>query len=189
MKKKLIPIILLVIAAIIVVVLIVTKAGNNLGKVKLETSDDIENMLNTIYSSINTEIPSVETTKIDVTDEMQVSSFTGLTSNKDVKELTISMPLINAQAYLLSVIKVDKNADIEKLKQEIYDNINMRMWVCVSAEKLYITNYNDIIFVVMSSEEWAKPVYDEFKKFVGGKVGKELEKTESSDYELPPEMY
>ena len=31
-------------------------------------------------------------------------------------------------------------------------------------------------------------VYDSFKKYVNNEVGKELEKSENSDYELPPEM-
>ena len=42
----------------------------------------------------------------------------------------------------------------------------------------------------MSSEEWAKPVYESFKEYVGSKnIGKELEKTQDNqDIELPPEM-
>ena len=73
-------------------------------------------------------------------------------------------------------------------KKEIFDNIDMRRWICVSAEKLYITNYENVIFLVMSSEEWAKPVYEEFKKYVENDIGKELEKTEEENIELPPEL-
>ncbi len=189
MKKNSVLLIVLVILILAVVVgIILLNTNNNKGKVKLETAEDIKNMLTTVYSNAKVELPGLDTSVIDVSDEIQVTSFTGLKSNENIKELVVSVPFINAQAYLLSVIKVDNKANIEKLKQEIYDNIDMRMWVCVSAEKLYITSYDDIIFVVMSSEEWAKPVYDEFKNFAGGKVGKELEKTESSDYELPPDM-
>ncbi len=38
----------------------------------------------------------------------------------------------------------------------------------------------------MSSEEWAKPVYDEFKK-LAGKIGEEYTKTEEIP-ELPEEL-
>ena len=55
------------------------------------------------------------------------------------------------------------------------DNINMNKWICVSAEKLYITNNGNVIFLVMSSEEIAKPVYENFKKYVNNEIGKELE--------------
>ena len=48
----------------------------------------------------------------------------------------------------------------------------MNKWICVSAEKFYITNHNNVIFYVMSYEDWAKPVYDSFKKYVNNEVGK-----------------
>ena len=84
--------------------------------------------------------------------------------------------------------KVKAGADIEGIKQEMLDNLNMNKWICVSAEKLYITSYNNIIFAVMSDEDWAKPVYEGFKKYVNNKNGKELEKTAEEDIELPDEM-
>ena len=109
-----------------------------------------------------------------------------LKSNENIETLVISTPFINAQAYSLAVLKVNDKANVEQIKQEIYDNIDMRKWVCVSAEKLYITNCDNVIFVIMSSEEWAKPVYEEFKKYVENDIGKELEKTEAAeDFSIP----
>ena len=64
----------------------------------------------------------------------------------------------------------------------------MNKWICVSAEKVYVTNSGNVIFMVMSDEEWAKLVYDSFKEQVENKIGKELEKSEDTDYELPPEI-
>lgn len=180
---------------ILIIVVIVVIAGGFLfmkertpKEKMLQTAEEMQNMLNTIYASEKVELPNLETMTIDVNDEMQVSTFTGLKSNANVEELVVSVPFINAQAYSLAVVKVNENADIEQMKQEMLDNIDMRRWICVSAEKLYITNYENIIFLVMSSEEWAKPVYDEFKNFVGNDIGKELEKSETGDIELPPEM-
>lgn len=190
MNKKILPIILLVIVVIAaIIVLVVTLTGGDKASSKLKTAEDIQKMLNDIYSKEGMDLPELETSIIDVNEQEQVTAYTGLQSNKDIEQLVISVPFINAQAYHVAVIKAKNGADIEKMKQEIYDNINMRMWVCVSAEKLYITNSGNIIFAIMSSEEWAKPVYDEFKNYVGGKIGKELLKTESLDYDLPEEMY
>ena len=67
------------------------------------------------------------------------------------------------------------------------ENIDTRKWICVSAEKLYATSSGDIVFLVMSSEEMAKPVYDAFKAKVG-KVGQEYDKAEVVE-ELPEDMY
>ena len=64
----------------------------------------------------------------------------------------------------------------------------MRKWICVSAEQLYITNNGNLIFLVMSSDDWAKPVYENFKKYVNNEIGKELQKkSNEEDIELPPE--
>lgn len=191
MKKTTILIIsVLVIIAIIVGVVIAIQSSKkdnteNNKEVKLQTADDMINMLNTIYSKDTIQLPELETAVIDVTDEVQVTTYTGLQSNENVEELVVSVPFINAQAYSVAVVKVKENADIEKMKQEMLDNIDMRRWICVSAETVYITNYENVIFLVMSSEEWAKPVYDEFKNFVGNRVGKELEKAEDAGFDIP----
>lgn len=196
MKKTTIAIIaIVVIIAIIVGAVIAMQSSkkddntDNKKEVKLQTADDMVNMLNTIYSKDTIELPQLETAVIDATDEVQVTTYTGLQSNENVEELVVSVPFINSQAYSVAVVKVKENADIEKMKQEMKDNIDMRRWICVSAEKLYITNYENVIFLVMSSEEWAKPVYDEFKNFVGNKVGQELERTEDAEIDLPEEIF
>ena len=69
------------------------------------------------------------------------------------------------------------------------DNIDMRRWICVSAEQLYITNSGNVIFSVMTDKDIAKAVYDDFKKYVNNNIGKELEKSnDEENIELPPEM-
>ena len=93
---------------------------------------------------------------------------------------------MNAQAYSLVVLKVKDTSKIETMKQEMYNNINMAKWLCVSAEKLYITNSDDIIFMVMASDNWATPVYNGFKKYVNNNIGKELTKTEGGNLDFSP---
>ena len=188
MKETVITIIvILAIVAIIVGGYFAIKARSGEKKeLKLQTTEEMKSMLDTIYSSEKVQLPNLETAVIDVSDTMQVTTYTGLKSNENVEELVISVPFINSQAYSLALVKVSEKADIEKMKKEMLDNIDMRRWICVSAEKLYITNYENIIFLVMSSEEWAKPVYDEFKNFVENDIGKELEKSETADIDIPP---
>ncbi len=185
MKKNSIIIILAtVVIAIVLGVILLTQSKKN---VKLQTTEEIQAMLTSIYSKAKVDLPELETMDMPVSDEMQLQSFTGLQSNENIEILVVSTPLINAQAYSLAVLKVDEKANIEQIKQNIYDNIDMRKWICVSAEKLYITNYDNIIFVIMSSQDVAKPIYEEFKKYVGNNVGKELEKSDTSidDFSIP----
>ena len=156
--------------------------------IKLETAKDMKDFFGKIYKKIEEQLPKVDTDIIDVSDAMEVTNYTGLKSNKDVEAIVVSMPFMSAQAYEAVMVKVKNGADIESMKQEMLDNIDMNKWICVSAEKVYVTNSGNVIFMVMSDEDWAKLVYDSFKEQVENKIGKELETSEDTDYELPPEI-
>ena len=190
MKKQ--TIILIVVLVIIALALLgvgtyLKGKGNTASSSKLSSVSEMKTMFNTIYENLKDELPSLETTEIDVSDKMQVENFTGLKSNENVETLVVSEPLMSSQAYSAVALKVKSNANVESIKQEIFDNVNMSKWICVSAEKLYITNYNNIIFFVMADEDWATATYNSFKEYVGNNIGKELEKSGEEDIELPPE--
>ena len=190
MNKKIIYIIIGIIAIIgILIGFAVGMKNKNSKGLKLETAEEMKTMFEKIYSDLGDTLPSLETAEIDANDASLVTTFTGLKSNKDVEVLVVSEPLINAQSYSAVAVKVKDGADIETIKKEMLDNIDTNKWICVSAEKVYVTNSGNIIFLVMSSEDWAKPVYEGFKTYANNEIGKELERTENiSDIELPPEM-
>lgn len=196
MKKQTIIMIVAVIVVIAIIIGVVAinsnKTKNNDGDtIKIEDVKDMEAMLNTIYSKLEDQLPSLEIMEIDETDADQVSAYTGLTEISNVDKLIVSEPMMSSQAYSAMVIKAKDGTDIEKMKQEILDNANMNKWVCVSADKLYVTNYGNVIFAVMADDEWATLVYNEFKNIVNNKIGKELERTgdDAGDgIALPPEM-
>ncbi len=188
MKKKTI-LYAVAIALLVLIFGIFIKLNSNKQVSTINSASDMKKMLKTIYSNAKTDLPSLSTEKVDLSNTDIVTSYTGLKTANDIDLLVVSEPLINAQAYLVAVIKLKDNVDVEKVKTEIYDNIDMRRWICVSAEKLYITNNGNVIFLVMADENWAKPVYDEFKTYVNNNIGKELEKTNDEGViELPPEM-
>ena len=190
MKKNLIYIIIGVIVVVGIIVGFVFGMQSKKSKgLKLETTAEMKAMFEKIYSDLGNTLPSLETNEIDVNDANLVTTYTGLKSNKDIEAVVVSEPLMNAQAYSAVAVKVKDGADIEKIKKEMLDNIDTNKWICVSAEKVYATNSGNIIFLVMSDEEWAKPVYENFKKYANNETGKELERTEDfGDVELPPEM-
>ena len=189
-KQTIIAIVAVLIVAIIIggVIAVNNKKSGNKDSVKIESAKDMKKMFSTINSNLKEKLPSLETQEIDVSDEMQVQTYTGLKSNENVEALVVSEPMMSSQAYSAVAVKVKSNADIETLKQEMLDNIDTSKWICVSASKVYVTNHDNVIFLVMADEEWAKPVYDEFKKFVNNNIGKELEKNAEEDFELPPQM-
>ena len=115
-----------------------------------------------------------------------VKLFTGLDNGDDLQYLVVSEPMISSQAYSFVLATVKEGVDANKIAQTIKDQVDYRKWICVSAEKVYTTNSGNIVCLVMSSEEVAKPIYEKFKTLAGA-VGQEYEKTEQ--IELPPEMY
>lgn len=186
MKKQNILIIGLILLAVISFIIFILVSGSHSGD--LETSKDINNIINTINKNNKDLLPELETMKIDVKNIDEVTSYTGLKTNDDIESITVSVPMITAQAYSVAIVKVKDSADVEKIKQEMLDNIDMRRWICVSAEQLYITNSGNLIFSVMADKDIAETVYNDFKKYVNNNIGKELEKSnDEENIELPPE--
>lgn len=191
-KQTMITIIVIAIIAIIAIVgVVIVKNNNNTTNggtsVKIESGKDMKSMLKSIYSENKDVLPKLETEEIDVSNSDLVTSYTGIQSTGNVESLVVLEPLMSSQAYSAVALKVKSNANIETVKEEILNNVDMRKWICVSAEKLYITNYNNIIFFVMSDEDWATATYNSFKEYVGNEIGKELQKSGEEDIELPEE--
>ena len=188
MKKQNIFIIGLILLAVISFVIFILVSGSS-NKGSVETPKDINDIINTINKNNKDVLPELETMKVDIKNIDEVTSYTGLKTNDGIESIVVSVPLITAQAYSVAIVKIKDNADVEKIKQEMLDNIDMRRWICVSAEQLYITNSGNVIFSVMADKDIAKAVYNDFKKYVNNNIGKELEKSNNEEnIELPPEM-
>jgi len=188
MKKQNIFIIGLILLAVIsfIIFILVSGSGN---KGSVETPKDINDIINTINKNNKNVLPELETMKVDIKNIDEVTSYTGLKTNDGIESIVVSEPLITSQAYSVAIVKVKDNADVEKIKQDMLDNIDMRRWICVSAEQLYITNSGNLIFSVMADKDIAKAVYNDFKKYVNNNIGKELEKSNNEEnIELPSEM-
>ena len=188
MKKQNIFIIGLILLAVIsfIIFILVSGSGN---KGSAETPKNINDIINTINKNNKNVLPELETMKVDIKNIDEVTSYTGLKTNDGIESIVVSEPLITSQAYSVAIVKVKDSADVEKIKQEMLDNIDMRRWICVSAEQLYITNSGNVIFSVMADKDVAKAVYNDFKKYVNNNIGKELEKSNNEEnIELPSEM-
>lgn len=188
MKKQNIFIIGLILLGVISFIIFILVSGNG-NKGSVETPKDINGIINTINKNNKDILPELETMKVDIKNIDEVTSYTGLKTNDGIESIVVSVPVMTAQAYSVAVVKVKESADVEKIKQEMLDNIDMRRWICVSAEQLYITNSGNVIFSVMADKDVAKAVYNDFKKYVNNNIGKELEKSNNEEnIELPPEM-
>ena len=177
-----------ILVGVIVVLGVVTLGFNNKPKTNetLKSAGDMKRMLKTIYKNLEGTLPELTTEEIDLKETELVESLTGLKSTDDINTLVVSEPVMGSQALEVAVIKTKENTDNEAMMQNIKDNVDMSRWICVSAEKLYIVNSGDVIFMVMADDDWAKSIYDEFVKYMDNKVGKTLEKGATLE-ELPDE--
>lgn len=176
MKQKKFFIIGLILLAVISFIIFILVSGSG-KKGNVETPKNVNDIINTINKNNKNVLPELETIKVDIKNIDQVTSYTGLKTNDGIESIVVSEPLVTAQAYSVAIVRVKDNADVEKIKQEMLDNIDMRRWICVSAEQLYITNSGNVIFSVMADKDVAKAVYNDFKKYVNNNIGKELEKS------------
>ena len=183
MKKKIIiPIVIAIIIAIVAIIVIMNNSSKH--SANLNTTKEIKTALKTIQKNLGGTLPDLEVTEINPKDSELVSSYTYLTDPSIITSLVVAEPTMSSQAYLALIFKVKDNVNVEEVKKELLENIDMNRWICVSADVLYITNNGNTIFAVMSFEDWATPVYNEFVKYVDNNVGKTLEKT-ADDIELP----
>lgn len=186
-KPIIIGTILLIACVIILVVIMSIKGNSNTDTNSFKSSGDVKRMVKSIYNELGDKLPELAFQNVDTSLD-SLKSYTGLSDNSNIDFMVVSEPEMNAQAYSLVALKVKDASKIESMKQEMYDNIDMAKWICVSAEKLYITNSGDLIFMVMSVDEWATPVYNSFKKYVNNNIGKELTKDEGENIKLPDEL-
>lgn len=186
-KPIIIGTILLIACVIILVVVMSIKGNSNTDTNSFKSSGDVKKMVKSIYNELGDKLPELAFQNVDTSLD-SLKNYTGLSDSSNIDFMVVSEPEMNAQAYSLVALKVKDASKIESMKQEMYDNIDMAKWICVSAEKLYITNSGDLIFMVMSVDEWATPVYNSFKKYVNNNIGKELTKDEGENIVLPDEL-
>ena len=160
----------------------------HLGFLKLESGEDLVGLVDKIYEEIpESELLMLESQILDITNNDSVKYITGLENGTNFEYVVVSEPLMSSQAYSLVLAKVKSGINADEIAKQMSENIDTRKWICVEAEKLYATSSGDIVFLVMSNEGIAKPIYERFKSLAGN-INQVYEKT-AEEIDLPPEMY
>lgn len=164
------------------VMLTVTGCGNNKAGEKLKTNEDIKSMVETITTKEAENLPQLNVIDVDLKDSFSLSSFIGIETSDNIEEVVAVEPFISSIPFSLAFARVSEDADIEKMKSEILEKINMRKWLCVEADKLYVFNNGNTIVVLMASKDSVDIVYNDIKEYLENNIGEVLEKT-GSNYE------
>lgn len=177
--------IILVVVAIIVVKSIKTKNANadveneSSNSLSITTAEDMGNLIDKLYVGLEDKLPnSLTSSELDISNPELVKTYTGLDNIDGIESIVVSEPMMSSQAYSLILVKADTSKRADEIAKLMNENVNTNKWICVSAEKVYSTSSGNIAFLIMSSEEWARPVYENFKK-EAGQIGTEYERTEN----------
>lgn len=177
--NKIVKIVIAIIVAIVIIMgvnLFRKSSPKQKSNLNINNNDDLVSLINQIYEGVTIEMPKLQTQALDVTDANMVKTFTGLDSTENIENLVVSEPLMSSQAYSLVLVKVKDGANINEMAKAMNENIDVRKWICVSAEKVYTATSGNVICLVMTNADTAKVVYDSFKAIAGG-IEKEYERT------------
>lgn len=76
-------------------------------------------------------------------------------SGLEFEEAIASEHEMSGSAYALCLVRTKEGADIDKLKEDIRDNVDPFKWVCVGVDpdNIIVDNIGDIIILIMSDTD------------------------------------
>lgn len=79
------------------------------------------------------------------------------------KEAIVSEAKINAVAYMVGIIRLNDNEDVQKAVDTLKESVNPNRWVCVIPDSVIIDSNQNIIIVIMASSDNAATIQNNFK--------------------------
>lgn len=118
---------------------------------------ELNDMVDEIYKLQPVDLMGMETTAIALTDESWYSYLAGLTADNvgKVDAAVISESMTGSQAYSLVLARVKDPADAKEIATSMEDNIDLRKWVCVAADRARVVTFGDKVLFVMADSELA----------------------------------
>ena len=127
----------------------------------------ITNLTGTMEENLNAvngkhaalELPLMVMT-LDLTDLEGLTYNTGLTTADNITDAAICEPMMG-QPYSMILVRVAEGTDAKEIAQQMYDNIDMRKWVCMAADTKTAAVYGDVAMFFMVSTDFAEQVTTE----------------------------
>ena len=157
-----------------------------------EPDAELSDMADAIYKIQPVELMGMETTAIDLTDETWYGYRGGLTGNNvgKVDAAVISEPMTGSQAYSLVLLRLRDKADACEIADSMEENISMRKWVCVEADKARVVSFDDKLLYVMADSELVDVdlLADAAAKAFNATFDVDDSLVNEDESELPPEL-
>lgn len=157
-----------------------------------EPDAELSDMVDAIYRIQPVELMGMETTAIDLTDETWYGYLAGLTADNvgKVDAAVISEPMTGSQAYSLVLLRLRDKADAREIADSMEENISMRKWVCVEADKARVVSFDDKLLYVMADSELVDVdlLADAAAKAFNATFDVDDSLVNEDESELPPEL-
>ena len=114
----------------------------------------LEEIMTKVYQDIDEENRPMMLTNTEVTAE-NVELYLG-TADIEYEEALASEPGVSSIAHSVVLVRVKDNADIEKIKKDIKENVDPRKkWLCVDVAKedVIVKNKGNLIILIMVQDQ------------------------------------
>ena len=153
---------------------------------------ELSEMADAIYNVQPVDLMGMETVAIDLTDESWYGYLAGLTADNvdKVDAAVVSEPMTGSQAYSLVLLRLKDKADAREIADSMEENISMRKWVCVEADKARVVSFDDKLLYVMADSELVDVdlLADAAAKAFNATFDVDDSLVNEDESELPPEL-
>ena len=160
MKKLLLSLLL------VFMVVSLAACGGNSNNAGGNVDGDLPTLMTELYAGIDEEnLPMLG--QMEISDDETFAWIIGAQEGfvlEGVKEAYVSEPMMGSIAHSVVVVRVNEGVDVEATVADIKAKVNPRKWVCVEAETVLVESKGDIIVLVMSNNDTATRMMDNFKK-------------------------
>ena len=81
----------------------------------------------------------------------------------DFKEAIVSEANINAIAYMIGIIRLNDNEDVQKAVDTLKKSVDPNRWICVVPDSVIIDRNQNVIIVIMDEKNDADTIHNNFK--------------------------
>lgn len=81
----------------------------------------------------------------------------------DFKEAIVSEANINAIAYMIGIIRLNDNEDVQKAVDILKNSVDPNRWICVVPDSVIIDSNQNVIIVIMDEINNADTIHNNFK--------------------------
>ena len=116
----------------------------------------LEDIMAKVYENIPEDERPMMLTNTEINDE-NIEYFLG-TKDIDYEEALASESGVGSIAHSVVLVRAKENADVNKIKEAIADNVDPRKWVCVGVEEddVIVENKGNLIILIMVEDETSR---------------------------------